>query len=387
MIMRGLKQKQSKSFIFDKLEKWQHTIIFVLIWMIVFAMPWLGMSFVIAADAPLGWDVVHRAWLLLLPYFCLSLINEFFLIPCFYLKKRFALYIAGIVIVLAGFTVYQNYSYKVRQQVRLEALKNFSISPAQINRSAQIEAIHINLPVLSRLSIALLVVGCGLAYNVLRTYKLKLNRSQEVEEEQLRQELKSLRAQISPHFFMNMLNNIHSVMDTDVAKAQAMLMKLSGMLRYVTYDTTLEHVSLIREIVFMRSYIDLMMSRYPADRVNIAADFPSEESVKGVAVPPMIFITFLENAFKHGVTYRKKTDISITLFLTDRRTVRFICVNTLPAKENTENNKLPLSQGVGLANVKRRLEVLYGENHKLKSGPDSGGNIFKVELEIPVYET
>lgn len=361
----------------------QHGILFILIWLIVFTVPYLGMSIVIVSDNPVGWKIVFRAWTSLLPYFFVSFANEFILFPLFFRRRHFARYLLGLFVVIAAFTVYQNRSYKIRHERFMQESIASGMSTNVLN-SYFTETAHINIPILSRISIALLIVGGGLGYNLFASYRRRMFRTQRLERERLRQELISLRAQLSPHFFMNILNNIHSVMDTDVEKAQNMIIRLSKMLHYVTYETSLESVPLSREAGFILSYIELMKTRFPEERVSVSTSFPDTTKMGIPTVSPMIFIAFVENAFKHGITYRQHTDINISLTLLPGRRILFECQNTLPSVRCNPSKE---HNGVGLLNVRRRLDVIYGDDYSLEFGPDSTQQIYKVALEIPYYET
>lgn len=200
----------------------------------------------------------------------------------------------------------------------------------------------------------------------------------ELEKEKLRSELEYLKYQINPHFFMNSLNNIHALIDIDKEKAQSTVVELSKMMRYVLYDKSSTFVPLEKEAQFLDSYIDLMRLRY-TDKLEIKADFAAEP--QGVFVPSLLFMQFLENAFKHGVTYKNKSIIEISLAVDEAAgNVVFTCRNTIPQVSNT--TALQASGGIGVENARKRLELLFGDKAQLHIF--NTGEWYNVELKIPI---
>ena len=193
----------------------------------------------------------------------------------------------------------------------------------------------------------------------------------------LRSELEYLKYQVNPQFFMNSLNNIHALIDINKNKAQAAVQELSGMMRYLLYDKASMFVPLEKEISFLKNYIELMRLRY-TDKLELSTDFSTEP--QGVFVPSLLFTQFVENAFKHGVTYKKKSLIYVSLDLDEAgEYVLFVCRNTLhdAAKATT----LPSQGGIGIENARKRLELLYGGKASMRI--DNDGEWYNVELKIP----
>lgn len=194
----------------------------------------------------------------------------------------------------------------------------------------------------------------------------------ELEKENLEQQLAYLRYQINPHFFMNTLNNIHALIDIDPVKAQETVVELSKMMRYVLYEGDRQGVPLTKEVAFVRTYIKLMQLRY-SDKVRITLDLPSE--VPDRTIPPLILISFIENAFKHGVSYQRESFIGVKMAV-EGDALRFECRNSKAEKPNEEKG------GVGLANVRKRLDLLYNHNYTLSIHDDA--DVYTVELNIPL---
>ena len=194
----------------------------------------------------------------------------------------------------------------------------------------------------------------------------------ELERQNLEQQLEYLRYQINPHFFMNTLNNIHALVDIDPEKAKDTIRELSTMMRFVLYEGNKEGVPLSRELDFIRHYVTLMQLRY-TDKVKITLDLPQETPDR--QIPPLILVTFIENAFKHGVSYQRESFIETKISVEGDR-LAFSCRNSKAVKPNEEKG------GVGLANVRKRLDLLYNRDYTLLIHDED--DTYTVELNIPL---
>ncbi len=202
-------------------------------------------------------------------------------------------------------------------------------------------------------------------------------RLEELEKENLEQQLEYLRYQINPHFFMNTLNNIHALVDIDPAKAQETILELSKMMRFVLYEGDKKGVPLTKEMDFIRNYVKLMQLRY-TDKVRIALDLPQE--VPDRSVPPLVFVSFIENAFKHGISYQRESFVEISVTLQDDK-LHFTCRNSKPLATNA-SQQVPREGGVGLVNVRKRLDLLYGNTYSLLI--DDGADVYTIALVLPL---
>lgn len=224
-----------------------------------------------------------------------------------------------------------------------------------------------------------MVVACAVAVRMVgRWYKSEKLRLA-VEKEKSEVELKNLRSQLQPHFLFNTLNNIYALITIDPEKAKTAVHDLGGLLRYVLKESNLDKVPLSDEINFVRNYIALMGLRLGAG-MNLEVDFPPENEARSYNIPPLLFINLVENAFKYGVGTRS-SDISIFLEVDPgARRLHFRCSNTL---ENRESGQVTgPDTGVGLQNLQRRLEYIYGQDFQFKAGIEEGR--FVAELFIPV---
>jgi LytS/YehU family sensor histidine kinase len=206
---------------------------------------------------------------------------------------------------------------------------------------------------------SLFLVFFSLGMRVLERHSQTEKLQKELEKEKLNSELAFLKNQISPHFFFNTLNNIYSLISINTEDSQNAVLKLSKMMRYLLYDSEHGNTKLSNEIDFMANYIDLMKLRM-TDKIILNVAFP--EKYTDLNIPPLIFIPFIENAFKHGISHREKSFINISM-TTEKDSILFRCANSvIKAREEIE----PGQSGIGLENVTKRLNLLFPDKHDLK---------------------
>lgn len=196
---------------------------------------------------------------------------------------------------------------------------------------------------------------------------------QEKQQESLKTELSFLRSQISPHFVFNILNNIAALIRMKSDLAETAVVKLSSLLRYMLYETDEEKVQLRTEVEYLQSYIDLQQQRY-GSRVSIHTCFNLEND--WTEIEPMLIIPFVENAFKHGVGLIEQPQIDISLY-TQNNVLYFSIKNRYDPGNMEIKDKIP---GIGLSNVKRRIDLLYGGKNSLQIEKKEG--FFTVSLKI-----
>ncbi len=369
----------------------------IVVWLVVFAYPLLTMSGRAIDDdggTAFEWEYVFTSWGKILPFFVVFLLNQFVLIPRLFQRGRTRAYVLAVAVTTIAFffcaqaldrprrEAMQRHTEWVKQKEAKRAAEGGNTNRDNNNKNKRFRRMpppggYWGVAVMETL-MAVMLMGCGLAAQLCINQYVSKKRIEELEKYRLRQELARLKAQISPHFFMNMLNNIHGMVEIDPEKAQEMIIEMSNLLRYVTYEASKADIALEKELRFIEDYISLMRSRMPAEKVTITTSFP--DNTTGVKVPTMIFITFIENVFKHGISYRHHTDIDIEIHLHDER-LSFACTNTLPAPEGEHENAAGKG-GVGLRNVRHRLELLYGNDFLLTTGPAEGK--YQVMLNIPL---
>lgn len=178
------------------------------------------------------------------------------------------------------------------------------------------QAIHI--------AIAVLLVGFNLSIRLFLKSLRDDEMLKDLERQRLESELQYLKYQLNPHFFMNTLNNIYALVDLNTEQAKKTIIELSKLMRYVLYEANKNQISLEHEIQFLENYIALMKLRY-IDNLNIRTEFPVV--VPCVQIPPLLFISLLENDFKHGVSYQEPSFIEVRIELADEGVI-FNCKNS-----------------------------------------------------------
>jgi signal transduction histidine kinase len=219
----------------------------------------------------------------------------------------------------------------------------------------------------------LFIVAIGISYRFLSDNMKDQEVKKEEENERLKSELSFLRSQISPHFMFNVLNSIVSLSRRKPEMVEPVVIKLSELMRYMIYETNDSKVSIDKEFNYLESYIELQRLRFGND---IKIDFKHQLSSIPSSIEPMLLIPFVENAFKHGVGMVENPSIEIEL--TDDRKALFFSVSNKVSKQNSE--KKDENSGIGLANVRRRLELLYPDKHELTIHEKADS--YHIELKI-----
>ena len=228
------------------------------------------------------------------------------------------------------------------------------------------------------LFVFIIVFGLSIAYFFLKEWGRAEKLRSQLEAVQLDTEIKFLKSQVNPHFLFNTLNNLFSMAQAkgndDLADG---ISKLSGMMRYMIYESNAEKVPLADEIAFIKNSIALNKLRYADEEASVTFDYPDQ--VKNVFVAPMLYIPFIENAFKHGVLINHPSQIDITIAVSDKQ-LSFYCENKNYSFIKRMNDQ---TSGIGLENVKRRLELVYPGKYELviKNEADNYTVMLKIDLE------
>jgi two-component sensor histidine kinase len=370
-------------------------MIYVVGWLVVLLSPIMSNLFDVLSDniidiADIPWQSIFLFWLNALPFFLLFMLNNFVFAPLLFRRRKVRLYVAAVVLSAAaiftvvGFTMPMGREGRARTEQRMregniEQLDMryfiFDYSP-YTGRAAHFA--QFRGPFLGRMLIALLMCS----FNIAVKQFLKSMRDQEVMQElernNLQSELKYLKYQINPHFFMNTLNNIHALVDIDAEKAKQMLMELSKLMRYVLYEANKRTILLSKEVQFLNHYVALMRIRY-TDDVKITVNFATD--MREIYVPPLLFVSLVENAFKHGISYQKPSYVACSIHVEEDNVV-FKCDNSKqPALDNNAASRQQTG-GIGLENIRKRLHLLYGERYELTIQDTTDS--YRVRLSVPV---
>ena len=217
-------------------------------------------------------------------------------------------------------------------------------------------------------------IYCILIYITINWFEAQKLKSELINQNQA-SELSLLRSQINPHFLFNTLNNIYSLVYRKSENAPEAVMKLSSIMRYALYDSNTDKVLLEKEIEFLKSFIELQQLRLKNDNFT---EFKINGNVEGVMVTPMVFISFVENAFKHGNKNVASPGIKIEMSVLDDKII-FVVMNFL--RKNDLINKDSIG-GIGLQNIKRRLELIYKDKHTIEIETKDDSYFIKLELDI-----
>lgn len=220
----------------------------------------------------------------------------------------------------------------------------------------------------------LFMTGISISYRIIIDNSKLEKVRKEKENENLKTELSFLRSQVSPHFIFNILNNMVSLARKKSDMLEPSLIELSKLMRYMLYENDDERVSLGREVEYLKSYIALQLLRF-GDDVTIMFNPPDD--INAYYIEPMLLAPFVENAFKHGVGMVEDPQINIMLSVDDATGwLDFKVMNTIAPQQHTKDK----SSGIGLHNVRRRLELLYKEDYKLDIMQND--NVFIASLKL-----
>ncbi len=351
----------------------QENLIYLIVWSLLFLAPILSLYVrtISYADTTFEWAEVFIVWKKFAIYLALFFAHNFLLASLLTYRNKRVAYFSIITVVLIAFTFYQC-------STRPEMIRGHRIpmelperhQPPHFNELPPPPPIVGEYDVLA-VVVLILMFGANLGIKGYFRSRDDHKRLSELEKENLEQQLEYLRYQINPHFFMNTLNNIHALVDIDPETAKDTILKLSKIMRYVLYKGNKQYVLLSNELEFIQHYITLMRMRY-TDKVKISFELPQEVPTR--QIPPLILITFIENAFKHGISYQRESFVEVKVLVEDDK-LRFFCRNSKAENPNTEKG------GVGLENVRKRLNLLYGHHYALRT--DDGSEEYSVELAIP----
>ena len=369
----------------EKRYKVIENVIYLVLWILVFAAPVISMAVRSGAgQMEFSWKEVWRTWLAIVPFFAIFVIHNFFIAKYFFVKGKRWLYFLLTLVLLAvhpGASIANHgqvfWDFKDPGSPEMTALErpDLPIDPfrEKIPELRERRPLGpIDVMALARIAMAFLLLALNLLIKWMFKSRITEQRMLALEAEMTKGQLQQLRYQINPHFFMNTLNNIHALVDIDPQKAKSTIIELSSLMRYVLYDSPDGMLTIDKEKLFLEKYLDIMSIRY-SDKVTIKAEFDVEG--KEAKIPSMLLVTFLENAFKHGVTYKKESRIDTSLRIEDDR-ILFSCSNT-KRSEGKESQG-----GIGIENARKRLDLIYGTDYKINVDEDDLS--YTVSMNLPL---
>lgn len=349
--------------------KYLVTFLHIAAWTVLFFVP----IYLYSLDSERDTFIIARIYLRTVVFLLIFYVNFFLLIPrLLFRHKSLYYYICATLLVVSLYVANEavNWKYLVPEQFKVErrAINNnepreFKFGPRHLYR----------FDIYNFMFTSILISGFSIGLRMAGRYSENEKKRKEMEKEMLNSELAFLKSQVSPHFFFNTLNNIYSLIEINTADAQKAILQLSKLMRYLLYETTQETVALSKEIEFMKNYIELMKLRLSA-KVDLKVQFPDKYT--DCSIPPLLFIPFIENAFKHGISYRDPSFIHIMMKVSDKA-IDFECANSLvKGGEKTLEEK----HGIGLENVKKRLGLLFPERHDLNVNTTEAA--FEIKLKV-----
>lgn len=337
-------------------------ILYFMVWAVVLLVPIMNSKMMSEEHVQLV--DIFIAWSKIFPYLFIFIINNFILVPLLLFRKRFISYALLLLVMLAAlFYSLEYYMDSIRH------LPYVGTNSDIIHGRASFTDLAWYWNVLLGVFMAMANSGIKFIFKSMVDERRMIT----LEGQSLQAEMDALKYQINPHFFMNTLNNIHALIDIDSEAAKTTVIELSKMMRYVLYDSENQVTDLVNDVNFVEHYIALMRIRY-TDDVDIRLDVQNPLPV-GVKVPPLLLIVFVENAFKHGVSYTQPSHVYISLSCHDG--------NTLFQVRNSRHPSVDAPcGGVGLENVRKRLDLIYDGNYSLSV--DDNADEYVVNLSIPV---
>jgi sensor histidine kinase YesM len=340
-------------------KKWFVILIHVAAWALLFSLPHLLSSSGDEKQPPQrkpGSDngVWYFSIIMNLTWVTYFYFNAYVLVPKFILKKKYWQYIL---------TQFLSVAWLLAEATLLFKL---FFSPEHFNASG---LLFINF------FIYLFFFALSLAYQLINE-KVKSDKlTSERENENLKTELSLLRSQVSPHFMFNVLNNMVALARKQSDQLEPSLIKLSSLMRYMLYEADEDKVPLEREIEYLQSYIDLQQQRFGQKvKVNVTVDAPDGT----LEIEPMLLIPFVENAFKHGTGLIEDAQIDIDL-RAKNNVLQFMVRNKYNSASEEIKDK---TSGIGLVNVKRRLNLLYNKSYSLLITEQDDWFVISLQLNL-----
>ncbi len=366
--------------------------IHVSIWLLI-----LLLNFLFIKNFSIKVHIVYHIYFWLI-YAALFYVNYMILMPKLFFRKKFALYtISSILLLLITFYIKQNIEFANMKKFRNEfsefgrevapppqdffpkktpPLRNSSNWPEHKFSKPLHERKHMGGMMFFPLYGLALVFTASIAISLMQKWKGEEKHRYKIEKENIATELSFLKQQVNPHFLFNALNSIYSLTLNSSKPASEAVLKLSSILRYMLYETENKLVKLQDELEIITDYVALQQLRLTK---NVLISYKVKGQAGGLQVAPLLLLPIIENAYKHGIDNANDSFIDIAILISKKQI-------ELSVKNRIVNNELKKSEnsGIGIANIKRRLDLLYPNTHNLFI--DCGNNIYSVQLKINLAE-
>ncbi|MFZ9877127.1 MAG: sensor histidine kinase [Chitinophagaceae bacterium] len=337
---------------------WKNFLLSILIW-------YTGISVYMILSGHSEYSITYRyifytkyAW----PSFLLCYAIVMWVLPKYLLTKRFGLLIFLNLLALAAYIVIRYYNNSFLDQYAYFVYKNNSYHPGNLS---DIIATEIRL--------GLIFTFISYTYRFIFDWVIIEQVKRKLENEKLKADLALLRYQLNPHFLFNTINDIYYLAIIKSDKTPDALLKLSELLRYVLHEKE-EWVPLEKEITHLKQFVELQHFRFPHDVVKL--NIENGASLSSYQIPPLLFTTFVENAFKHGEPGTEEKPVLISINIHDKM-LSYKVSNSIGTAASKDK-----SSGIGKSNLEKRLNLLYPGKHKISFNQENGSYIAHLELQL-----
>jgi hypothetical protein len=344
-------------------------LLHITVWSVIILIP----AYLFNASSDIRRPFPYSIYFNLAIYGLLFYVNYLWLMPRFFFKgRRTTYFLAALVLLIVVCTsLVMTNEYLMLNRIPPDDMMKFPEGAPKDKEAFRPPIMEFKI--FTHISTSILILGFSLGLKLIEKVSRDEKEKKELEKEKLNSELAFLKNQISPHFFFNTLNNIYSLIGIDSGSARDSVLKLSKLMRYPLYESEKGEAKLSEELAFLNNYIDLMKLRLN-NKVVLTVNFPTDFT--DTYLPPLLFIPFVENAFKHGVSYRSPSFIEIGMEVSESR-IHFITRNSIGKSGHLNEEKYT---GIGLENVRKRLNLLFPQRHQLTINEKD--HVFEVDLVL-----
>ncbi len=363
----------------------------VLLWTLVVISPLLFMN-----DYNQDWRTVHVIWSECAVVGFAFLVNRFLLMPRLFFAKRYVAYalsFGGLLLFTALFVLHFDgvniiislfsdgyHTHSMSQLHNTPPMMGGGMPPMMdggmppMRGGGMPPTRDLIPPAIKVVALTLITIALDMGLSITRKWIISEQRQTHADKEMLVAQLQNLQSQVSPHFLMNTLNNIHALVDIDSVRAKQTIIELSNLMDYLLYESSTKRaVSLQRELDFIESYTNLMRVRF-SKQVKVLLTY--DDNPPSVEIPPLLFLNFIENAFKYGVDNDQESIIKISFSFSNDS----IVMEALNSNHSDQVRRK--HRGFGISNSRKRLDLLYGDRYRLDISERD--KIYYVTLKIPI---
>lgn len=354
---QGYKDKRVLEFLIDKRYRLRRHALFLIAFLLIL----YGADFVHTYGKPFGY---YRLLIIYLIFIAMFYVNMYVLIPLFLFRSKYITYsVCLILLALVGIEILDYLQTNFFDAYKLDL-------DEEVRRKSDLYSVII---------LCSSLISVSTSMKLLQRWLKDNERISELKNITFTMELNVLKNQISPHFLFNMLNNVKALIRTNPEMANTVIIRLSEFLRYQLYESSGEKTLLTTEIEFLSNFLNLEKIRKDNFEVEINCNL-DKNTTNNIFIPPGLFTVFIENAIKHSVDPNgEETYVKIELSIKDQK-LYFSCVNSKSEQNHLiSKNK---SSGLGLTNIKRRLELLYNSQYQLDL--ISSEREYRINLIVPI---